>query len=270
MMRLDHSRRQFLTTCGLGAAGMVLTARPVPGGAQSAPSPVEPALVDDLVAGNHILAKEQVLDAFGHISVRHPRNSSRFLLARSVAPGLVTAADIIEYDLDANAIDARGRVSYRERFIHGEIYRARRDVNAVVHCHTPSLLPFGITRVPIRPVYHQSSFVAEGVPVFEIRDTAGMTDMLIGDGKLGKALAQTLGDKPAALMRGHGAVVVGNSIPTVVGRSVYLDINARAQAQAMALGGGPITYIDAEEARKYLAPNNYDRAWELWKKELGR
>ncbi len=235
----------------------------------SSAGPVDPALIDDLVAANRILAREQVVDAFGHVSVRHPRGADRFLIARSVAPELVTAADIMEYDLDGNPVDARGRASYRERFIHGEIYRARSDVKAVVHCHTASLIPFGVTRVPLRPVYHQGAFVANGVPVFEIRDAGGMTDMLVGDAKLGRALAATLGNKPAALMRGHGAVIVGDSIPTAVGRSVYLDINARAQAQALALGG-KITYLDPEEARKYVAPNNYERAWELWKKQVSR
>jgi HCOMODA/2-hydroxy-3-carboxy-muconic semialdehyde decarboxylase len=186
-----------------------------------------------------------------------------------VAPELVTAADIIEHDLEGTPIDARGRASYRERFIHSEIYRARSDVMSIVHCHTASLIPFGVTRVPLRPVYHQGAFVASGVPVFEIRDAGGMTDMLVSDGKLGRALAVTLANKPVALMRGHGAVIVGDSIPTAVGRSVFLDINARAQAQAIALGG-KITYLDPEEARKYLAPNNYDRAWELWKKQVSR
>ena len=226
-------------------------------------------MIDDLVAANRILAREQVLDAFGHVSVRLSGRVDRFLLARSLAPELVTAADILEYDLDGNPIDARGRASYRERFIHGEIYRARSDVRAIVHCHTLSLIPFGVSGVPLRPIYHQSAFIAQGVPVFEIRTAAGMTDMLITDGRLGRALAQTLGNKPAALMRGHGAVVVGDSIPNVVGRSVYLDINARLQAQAIALGG-TITYLEPEEARLYLAPNNYDRAWELWKKQVSR
>jgi HCOMODA/2-hydroxy-3-carboxy-muconic semialdehyde decarboxylase len=266
------SRRQFLALSASASAAAVLTSRRAllfAGQAPSSAGPVDSALIDDLVTGNRILAREQVVDAFGHISARHPRSADRFLLARSVAPELVTAADIMEYDLDGNPVDARGRVSYRERFIHSEIYRARSDVKAVVHCHTASLIPFGITHVPLRPVYHQGSFLADGVPVFEIRDAGGMTDMLVGDAKLGRALAQTLANKPVALMRGHGAVVVGDSIPLVVGRSVYLDLNAKAQAQAIALGG-KITFIDPEEARKYLAPNNYERAWELWKKQVSR
>lgn len=267
-MRDPLSRRRFLTVGGLGAAAVFASraswvlAVQQPGSAGVA----DPALIDDLVTANRILAREQILDAFGHVSVRHPRGADHFLIARSLAPELVTAADIMEYDLDGNAVDGRGRTSYRERFIHGEIYRARSAVNAIVHCHAASLLPFGVTRVPLRPVYHQSSFLAGGVPVFEIRDAGGMTDMLVSDAKLGRALAATLADKPVALMRGHGAVIVGDSIPIVVGRSIYLDINAKAQAQAMALGG-KITYIDPEEARKYAAPNNYDRAWELWKKQ---
>lgn len=238
---------------------------------QAVGTPTVPAadVIGDLVAANRILAREQVLDAYGHVSVRHPLNRDHFLLARSLAPALVEASDILEYDLDAKPIDAKARASYRERFIHSEIYRARTDVNAVVHCHTPSLIPFGVTGVPLRPVYHQSAFVADGVPVFEIRRAAGMTNMLVESAQVGRALAQTLANKPAALMRGHGAVVVGDSIPTVVGRSIYLDMNARMQAQALALGG-TITYIDPAEARLYFSSNNYDRSWELWKKQAGR
>src|SRR5215510_2108083 len=223
-------------------------------------------VVGDLVAGNHILANENVLDGYGHISARHPQNKDRFLLSRSLAPESVTAADIMEHDLNGAPIDAKGRAPYKERFIHSEIYRARPDVRAVVHCHTPSLIPFGVVKVPLRPMYHQSAFLAAGVPVFEIRDAAGMTNMLVETAPLGAALAKTLADKPAALMRGHGAVVVADTIPNVVGRSIYLEINARVQAQAIALGG-PITYIDPEEARKYAASDNYSRAWELWKKK---
>jgi ribulose-5-phosphate 4-epimerase/fuculose-1-phosphate aldolase len=231
-------------------------------------TPVAADVMSDLVAGNHILTQEGILDGYGHISVRHPRNPARFLLARSVAPELVTAADIVEYGLDGGPIDAKGRTSYKERFIHSEVYRARPDVNAIVHCHTPSLIPFADSSVPLRPMYHQSAFLAAGVPVFEIRQAAGMTNMLIETPALGRALAKVLADKPALLMRGHGAVVTADTIPTVVGRSIYLDLNARIQAQAIALGG-KITYIDPEEARKYAASDNYSRAWELWKRKAG-
>jgi len=227
------------------------------------------ALIEDLVTANRVLAHEEVLDGYGHVSVRRTGAADRFLLARSIAPELVTAADILEYDLDGNPTDARGATSYRERFIHSEIYRVRRDVNAIVHCHTPSLIPFGVSSVPLRPIYHQSAFVADGVPVFEIRDVVGMSDMLIKDARLGQALARTLADKPAALMRGHGAVVVGGAISTVVGRSIYLDLNARLQGQAMALGG-KVTYLEPEEARLYVASDNYERAWELWKRKVSR
>jgi HCOMODA/2-hydroxy-3-carboxy-muconic semialdehyde decarboxylase len=235
----------------------------------SSSAPATAAVIDDLVAANRILAKEGIVDGYGHISARHPTISERFLMSQSVAPASVEASDIIEYGLDAQPIDAQGRMSYQERFIHSEIYRARRDVNAVVHCHTPSLIPFADSDVPLRAMYVLGAFIAEGVPVFEIRAVAGMTDLLVKDSKLGTALAAVLGDKPAVLMRGHGAAVVGQTIPHVVGRSISLDINARAQMQAIALGGR-ITYIDQQEARQRSDPRIYDRAWELWKKSLAK
>jgi HCOMODA/2-hydroxy-3-carboxy-muconic semialdehyde decarboxylase len=249
-------RRQFM------ALGALAFARQP--GREGTPAPAD--VVADLVVGNHILAQEGILDGYGHISVRHPGNRDRFLLARSVAPELVTVADILEFGLDGEAVDAKGRTPYKERFIHSEVYRARQDVNAVVHCHTPSLIPFADSTVPLRPMYHQSAFLAAGVPVFEIRRAAGMTNMLIETSALGRALATSLGDKPAILMRGHGAVVTADSVLNVVGRSIYLDLNARIQAQAIALGG-QITYIDPEEAKKYAASDNYSRAWELWKRK---
>jgi ribulose-5-phosphate 4-epimerase/fuculose-1-phosphate aldolase len=225
-------------------------------------------LIDDLVAGNRILARQSVLDGMGHLSVRDPERADGFLLARSMAPALVTADDILAYDRNADPIDARGRASYRERFIHSEIYRARPDVTSVVHCHTPSLLPFADSDVPMRAMYHMSAFVAFGVPVFDIRKEAGMTDLLVGDTRLGRALARTLADKYAVLMRHHGAVVVANSVPNAVARAVYLDLNARIQLQAASLGGRA-TYIDPAEAQLRMAdPNEYTRAWDLWKHEL--
>ena len=222
------------------------------------------ALIEDVVAANHILYSQGIVDAFGHVSVRLSAN--HFLLSRSIAPAQVTPADIMEWDLDANPATADKRAGYRERFIHSEIFRARPEVMSVVHCHAASLIPFGITGVPLRPVYHNSSFIGEGVPVFEIRATAGETDMLVGTPELGRALARTLGNKPAALMRGHGAVIVGRSLEESVARSVYLEVNARVQAQAMAMGER-ITYLSDEEVKLRSGANEYSRAWELWKSQ---
>ena len=223
------------------------------------------ALIEDVIAANHILYSQGIVDAFGHVSVRLSAN--RFLLSRSIAPAQVTPADIMEWDLDANPATADKRAGYRERFIHSEIFRARPEVMSVVHCHAASLIPFGITGVPLRPVYHNSSFIGEGVPVFEIRATAGETDMLVGTPELGRALARTLGNKPAALMRGHGAVIVGRSLEESVARSVYLEVNARVQAQAMAMGER-ITYLSDEEVKLRSGANEYSRAWELWKSQV--
>jgi HCOMODA/2-hydroxy-3-carboxy-muconic semialdehyde decarboxylase len=239
--------------------------------AQQAPAsagPVDPQLIDDLVAANRILADQGVLDGWGHVSVRHPRDPNRYLLSRSRAPELVSADDIMEFNLDSNPVEHKGRSLYTERFIHGEIYKARPDVMAIVHTHAPALIPFGISKVPLKPVYHRSAFVSVGIPVFEIRERAGMTDMLIRDRALGRALADALGSHPAALMRGHGAVIVGPSIQRVVGRSIFLPLNATLQMQAAALGG-PVTYLDPEEAQKIEAREGYglDRAWEAWKRK---
>jgi HCOMODA/2-hydroxy-3-carboxy-muconic semialdehyde decarboxylase len=226
-----------------------------------------PALLDELVIGNRILFHEKVVDAFGHISVRHDQDPTKFLMSRHRAPGLVTAEDIVTHDFDGNPLDRTGVRLYGERFIHGEIYRARPEVMAVVHCHAPALIPFGATKSALRPLYHMSGFLGAGVPIFEIREAAGMTDMLIRTPALGKALATTLGDKPMALMRGHGATMVGLSIPMVVYRSIYAALNAALQMEAMRLGQ-PI-FLEPEEARRAEATNNsaLDRAWALWKQE---
>lgn len=245
---------------------IVLVLLSAPGAAQTTQPPA--SLVDDLVAANRILAAEGVLDGMGHVSVRHPGEPGRFLLARSMAPALVTAADILQYDFDGRLVGGGDQASYQERFIHAEIYRARPDVQAIVHCHTPSLIPFAASDVPLRAMYHMAAFVADGIPVFDIRAAAGVTDLLVKSSPLARALAASLGAKAAVLMRGHGAAVVAGSLPGVVGRSVYLDINARAQMQAVALGGR-ITYVGVDEARLRMAdPNEYTRAWELWKRRL--
>lgn len=228
--------------------------------------PVEEAVIEDLVAGNRILADQGVLDGFGHVSIRHPANAARFLMSRSLAPALVTAADIIEYDLDCTPIDARGRSSFLERFIHCEIYKARPDVRSVVHTHAPAVIPFAVSTVPLRALSHVAGFLAAGVPVFEIRKHAGMTNLLVSSNALGKALAETLGDKAVALMRGHGNVVVGPSVQVAIYRAIYTEINARQQAQAIALGG-QLTYLEKEEGEKADATQQQVvmRPWELWK-----
>jgi ribulose-5-phosphate 4-epimerase/fuculose-1-phosphate aldolase len=266
------SRRRFL---GGSAAVVVATAisgvRRAQAQAQapSSAGPADPALVEDLVAANRILVDQGVVDGYGHVSVRHDRDPSRYLMSRSIAPELVTAADIMEYDLDSNAVDARGRTSYLERFIHGEIYKARPDVRSVVHNHSPSVIPFGVAGVPLRPLYHMSAFLGSGAPVFDIRAAAaGPTDMLVRTPELGAALARTLGSHPVTLMRGHGAAVVGPRLQEAVFRSVYTEVNARLQAQAMALGGN-VRYLDAEEAKKAEASvgGTLARPWELWKRK---
>jgi ribulose-5-phosphate 4-epimerase/fuculose-1-phosphate aldolase len=192
-------RRAFL--CAAVATALV-TAR---ASAQTAPAsagPADPKLIEDLVAANRILADQGVVDGYGHVSVRHPADPQRYLMSRSIAPEMVTASDVMEYDLDSNPVDARGRASYLERFIHGEIYRARPDVTAVVHNHSPSVIPFGVSTAPLRPLYHMSAFLGGGVPVFDIKTAAGQaTDMLVRTPALGRALAQTLGPRPVALMR---------------------------------------------------------------------
>jgi ribulose-5-phosphate 4-epimerase/fuculose-1-phosphate aldolase len=236
----------------------------------SSAAPQQAALVEDLVCANRILYDQGVLDGFGHVSVRDEKNPAHFLLSRSMAPGLVTTKDILEYDLQGAPIDSGGRAVYLERFIHAAIYRARPDVKAVVHSHSPSLIAFSVTGTSLRPVYHLASFLGSGTPIFDIRDAAGMTDLLIRDNRLGDALAKALADKPVALMRGHGAVVVGNSIPQAVYRVIYTDINAHLQMDASRLG--TITFLSPEEAAKSAATLDAQvpRAWELWKYRIGK
>jgi HCOMODA/2-hydroxy-3-carboxy-muconic semialdehyde decarboxylase len=236
----------------------------------SAERPPDEGLVEDLVAANHILYEQGVVDGFGHVSARHDKEPTHFLLARSMAPGLVTADDIMEFDLDGNALDPRGRQAYLERFIHSEIYKARPEIKAVVHSHSPSIIPFGTTGVPLRPIYHMSSFLGGGVPIFEIRDAGGpATDMLIRNPALGLALARQLGTSAVVLMRGHGDVVVGDSVKQVVFRAIYTEINAKLEADALRLGQGQVNFLNEQEAAKASETINgvLGRAWELWKQQ---
>ncbi|MGA8513784.1 MAG: class II aldolase/adducin family protein [Burkholderiaceae bacterium] len=226
------------------------------------------ALIDDLVSANHILANENVFDGFGHVSVRHDQRADRFLIARSMAPALVSVEDIVECDFEGEVHDAQNRKSYLERFIHSAIYKARPDVVAVVHSHSPSIIPFGVTGARLRPICHMSGFLGSSVPVFEIRDAVGeSSDMLIRNQALGVALANTLGQQTVALLRGHGNVVVGVGIKQVVFRAIYTEGNARLQAESMRLGE-PV-YLSEDEARNSAEVNytQVDRPWDLWKRK---
>jgi ribulose-5-phosphate 4-epimerase/fuculose-1-phosphate aldolase len=224
-------------------------------------------LSEDLVAANRILADHGVIDAYGHVSIRSPKDPKRFFLARNIAPEMVQAEDLLEYGLDGEPVDAaRKGDSVTERYIHSEVYRARPEVMAVVHNHSPSVVPFSVTNVPMRALFHMAAFIGEGVPNFEIRKVKKGSDLLIRDAKLGAALAKTLAKKPAALMRGHGSVVVGESLPRAVGRSVYLEVSARMQMQAMMLSK-KITYIDAAEVKASNPVQDYKRAWPMWREK---
>jgi ribulose-5-phosphate 4-epimerase/fuculose-1-phosphate aldolase len=258
---------------GLGLVwGGIGAAAAIPDGGQGGPASSGPAdlkLIEDLVAANRVLADQGVLDGYGHVSVRHNRDPNRYLMSRSLAPELVTAADVLEYDLDSNAVDPMGRSLYLERYMHGEIYKARPDVKAIAHNHSPSVIPFGVSGVPLRPLYHMSAFLRAGVPVFEIRSAGGPgTDMLVRTPALGRALAQALGGHSVVLMRGHGAVVVGTSLPQVVFRSIYTELNARLQAQALSLSQ-KVIYLAPEEAQRAetTMDGTIGRTWELWKRK---
>lgn len=236
------------------------------------PDPVPPvndaALIADLVVANHILFRQGVVDAFGHVSVRSAARPNRFYLSRSIAPALVTADDVMEFDLESNPVDQRERKMYIERFIHGEAYRARSDVQAVLHSHSPTVLPFTVTRQPLRALASVSGFLGAGAPVFEIRGMNEHGDLTIRSRAQGKALAETLGANAVVLMRGHGLTAVGNSLRQVVWRGIYTEIAAKQQSIAMQLG--PVNYLDPEE-QQYGAkhvPVDADRAWDLWKRQV--
>ena len=228
-------------------------------------------LLEDLALANRILVNEGVLDGFGHISVRHPENPERFFIARSMAPALVTPADIVEVDLTGQVHDAQGRRTYVERFIHSAIYQARPDVMSVIHSHSPAVIPFGVTGARLRPICHMSGFLGSTTPVFDIRHSAGeSTDLLVSSQALGEALAKVLGASNVALMRGHGSVTVGNAIKQAVFRGIYTESNARLQAEASRLG--EITFLTEAEAKATSDMNDQhlDRPWEMWKRKVQR
>jgi len=262
-----------VAVCAALCAAIVLpAARPAP---QSTPQgavslATDPKLIEDLVYANRILYQQEVLDGFGHVSVRSDKDPTHFLMSRSMAPALVTSSDIMEFDRDGEPVDARGRNAYVERYIHAAIYRVRPDVKAIVHSHSPDIIPYSVTGTILRPVYHVSAFLRLGAPIFDTREEFGDTDMLIRDNKLGDGLAKVLGNSGVALIRGHGFVAVADSTPIVVYRAIYTQMNARVQAEGMKLG--TIKYLTPGEAVKAQAivEATVGRPWELWKSQVGK
>ena len=228
-------------------------------------------LLRDLVIANRILANEGVVDALGHVSIRHPDNSDRFFLSCSRSPELITHDDLMEYDLDCNPIDQRGRPMYFERPIHGTIYRARPDVMSVVHNHSNEVIPFGLTGVGLRPVVHPACGLGNHVPVWDIRHKFGDTNMLVTNLDQGRDLAKCLGQGQVALMRGHGCVVVGPNLREAVLTSIYLKVNAKLQCEAMRMG--EVVFLSEGEIAKTAevvnSENAVTRMWEYWRRRAG-
>jgi ribulose-5-phosphate 4-epimerase/fuculose-1-phosphate aldolase len=275
LLKAGFGRRGFLSGSSLLLTGALLGATEE---ANAKPAPLLPApeaeadpqdknaLLEDLVTANHILQDQGVVDGYGHISVRNPANPNHFYISRWLAPDLVTVSDIVELDLDCVAVNGDTRKLYSERWIHAEIYRARPDVKSVVHTHAPTVVLMGGINETLLPIYHMGGFIGTGLPVFDIRKSFGMTNMLISDAPKGEALAQTLGDKPGALMRGHGGIAVGNSIMHSVGRSVYLKINAEMYLQA---GGRKIETLSPEEAHlAEIGNTEFPKDWDLWSRKV--
>jgi ribulose-5-phosphate 4-epimerase/fuculose-1-phosphate aldolase len=228
-------------------------------------------IIEDLVTANRILANEGIVDSFGHVSARHPDNPKHYLLSRARAPERIEGGDIIEYTLEGEAIDKNAPAPYLERFIHGAIYEARPDVHAIVHNHSPSVIPFGVTGKKLKPFLHMCAHIGHEVPTWDSRDKFGDTTLLVGDMAMGRDLARLLGGGPTTLMRGHGATVVGRSVRHAVFVSVYLEVGAKLQMQAMALGD--IKFLSHGETDKIIERlNDYtlNRAWENWARRAGR
>jgi len=228
-------------------------------------------LIEELVTGNRILAREGVVDSFGHISVRHPGNPQRYLLSRSRAPDCIEADDIMEFTLDGAPIDGRGRAPYLERFIHGALYEARPDVMSVVHNHSESVIPFGVTGRKIKPIFHMGASIGHDVPVWDSHDHFGDTALLVENMDMGRDLAKLIGAGVTALMRGHGATVAGKNIRQAVYISFYLEVNARLQKQAMDMGEVKfLTTGEVDKVAQRTGAYGINRAWENWCRRAGR
>ena len=226
-------------------------------------------IIEDLVIASRVCVEHGVIDAYGHVSARNPDNPNTYFISRDLAPEFITESDILEMDMDSTPVRKDSPKSYNERFIHSEIYKARPDVMSIVHNHSHSVVPFSCTTCVLRPIFHMSAFIGLGVPNWDIRDAQQGTDMLVRNSFLGKSLADKLGPHPAALMRGHGSVVVGEKIQVAVGRTIYLDQNAKMQYQAMMMAGSPmeVVYMDDEEVAANVKWQEYYRSWDLWKRK---
>jgi ribulose-5-phosphate 4-epimerase/fuculose-1-phosphate aldolase len=234
------------------------------------------ALIEDLVDANHILYRQGIVDGYGHASVRNPEDPEHFLMAAAISPGRVRKKDIIELDFDGNIVGKEDRPTYSERFIHAEVYRARADVHAVIHSHSPTVIPFSVTDVPLRPIIHAASFMHTGVPVFNTHNVPEATTPLVNSPAVGKALVAVLGENSIVLMRGHGNTVVGPDIRQTVSYAVYAEVNAKLLLQSLALGR-PIEYMNSDEAREMQgrivnpgrgSSHGVDRIWQMWVDEI--
>jgi ribulose-5-phosphate 4-epimerase/fuculose-1-phosphate aldolase len=227
--------------------------------------------LDELVTANRILAREGVVDSFGHVSVRHPDRADRYLLSRARAPECIDVEDLMEFTFDGTPIDPAGRKPYAERFIHGAVYDARPDVRAIVHHHSPAVIPFSVTEAQLSPVMHMCAGIGTRIPTWDSRASFGDTNLLVTNMEMARELAAALGDRPVILMRGHGCVVAGMSLREVVFNSIYLQLNADLQMKASALGA--ITFLSEGEVAAVLRTRSsftFERAWEFWCRRAGR
>ena len=266
------TRREFARLAG--AAGLVAW---VPGrllaqapATNDTRDPLAAAL-DDLIAANRILANEGVIDAFGHVSCRHPLRPSHFLMSRARAPALVEASDIMEFDGEGKAVDAAGRRPYAERFIHAAIYEARPDVRAVVHDHSAEIIPFGLSKTPLQAVSHVGGIIGGPVPVWDIAEVVGpKSNLLVTSLDVGRSLAKKLGSGTALLMRGHGAAIASQSIRRTTIAAITLNAQARILQNAIALGAGvqPLSDGEIAETAKIFSDETpgdaVGRTWEYW------
>ena len=228
------------------------------------------ARIEDLITASHILANEGILDSFGHVTVRSATDPSHFFMPRAMPPALVSRADIVEMDLDCKPVTPNAPRLNGERYIHCEVYKARADVQSVIHTHDLEVIPFGLTNTPLQPVVAQAGFLPKETPLFEVRDAYGSASergMLVLNSFLGKALAQKLADNPVVLMRGHGETVVGRSVKEAAVRTLYTNIDARAQTAAMSFGSQLVVLDDAELAA-YAKEERPDRPWDNYKQRM--